>query len=83
MHGVGRAELVRFHKSLAKSHHPKNKLYEILFEHSLDKLISYKLQFFIDITETFLTRFQTYKPMLPFMDASLHHSICSCPTSTV
>ena len=66
-------KLIKHYESSAQSYHPKNKSYETLVEHYSDKLIPVKLQFFIEIAEKlrpFLTRFQTEKPMLPFMICS-------------
>ena len=71
--GLNIIKLVKHYERLAQSHCPINKFYETLLEQS-DKLIPAKLQFLIDIAENprpFLTRFQTDKAMLPFMEPSL------------
>ena len=67
-------KLVKHWQGLSKSQHPKSKCYQTLVEHHLDKCIPIKLQFFQDIAaqiKGFLQKFQTNKPMVPFLESAL------------
>ena len=67
-------KLVKHWQGLSKSHRPKSKCYQTLVEHHLVKCIPIKLQFFQDIAaqlKGFLQKFQTNKPMIPFLEGAL------------
>ena len=65
---------MKYSESLCKSKHPKNKSYETLVGHHLDKAIPVKMQFFQDAASQlkgFLQLFQTNNPMVPFLEHTL------------
>ena len=67
-------KLVKHWQGLSKSQRPKSNCYQTLVEHHLDKCIPIKLQFFQDIAaqlKGFLQKFQTNKPMVPFLESAL------------
>ena len=67
-------KLVKHWQGLSKRQRPKSKCYQTLVEHHLDKCIPIKLQFFQDIAaqlKGFLQKFQTNKPMVPFLESAL------------
>ena len=67
-------QLVKHWQGLPKSLRPKSTGYQTLVEHYLDKYIPIQLQFFQDIAaqlKGFLQKFQTNKPMVPFLESAL------------
>ena len=66
---------MKYWRSLPKSKHPRNnKSFDTLVKYHTDKLMVPKLHFFKYITSilrSFLLRFQTSKPMIPFLAVEL------------
>ena len=64
-------QVMKYWRSLPKSKHPRNnKSFDTLVKYHTDKLMVPKLHFFKYITSIlrpFLLRFQTSKPMIPFL----------------
>ena len=67
--------VVEHFQALPSSRRPlNNKSYDILVKHHKDNITKFKFQFFIDIANIltpFLKQFQTYDPVMPFMDEML------------
>ena len=73
-------QLYRFWDSLPKSKCQKCKSYFTLGNALKDNLIVPKLQFFVSVVnlvEPFLTKYQTDKPMVPFMNYDIKKIIIS------
>ena len=68
-------QVVKYWRSLPKSKHPRNnKSFDTLVKYHTDKLMVPKLHFFkyiASILRSFLLRFQTSKPMIPFLAVEL------------
>ena len=64
-------EFIKYYQSLSQSKRPKNnKSYDLLVQSHTDHLTFAKIQFFHDIANIlseFLTKFQTDKPVMPFL----------------
>ena len=64
--------VIRHFLSLAQSKRPKNnKSYDTVVKHHMDSLMLVKMQFFkhiINILQTYLTRFQSDAPYIPFIN---------------
>ena len=68
------SKVIRHWLSLAKSKRPQNKSFNVLVKHHTDPLMLIKLHFFkfiASILSPFLRRFQTPKPMIPFLSTEL------------
>ena len=73
-------QLYKFWDSLPKSKRPKCKSYFTLGNALKDNLIVAKLQFFAfvaNLVEPFLTKYQTDKPVVPFMYYDIKNIICN------
>ena len=65
-------------KQLGKGKEGQNKSYDRLIEHQKDVLVPLKLQFFEEVAKqlnSFLIKFQTDSPMVPFLVESLESMI--------
>ena len=71
-------KIVKYWESLCKSKRPKNKSYEALVDHHLDKFVPLRMQFFKDLAKKlkgFLVLFQTDRPMVAFLSNSLENML--------
>ena len=67
-------KMIKHWESLCKSKRPKNKSYETLVTHHSDKFVPLRMQFFKYLAKklkSFLLQFQSDRPMVPFLSASL------------
>ena len=67
-------KIAKHWEGMCKSKRPQNKSYKNLTKHYLDKLFTWRLQFFKDIASQFkgfLELMQTDKPMVPFLEEAL------------
>ena len=68
------SKVIRHWLSLAKSKQPQNKSFDVLVKHYTDPLMLIKLhflKFIASILSPFLRRFQTPKPIIPFLSTEL------------
>ena len=67
-------KIAKHWEGMCKSKRPQNKSYKNLTKHYLDKLFTWRLQFFKDIASQFrgfLELMQTDEPMVPFLEEAL------------